>query len=414
MVAARFEGVSKLYRRGERRGSIRQLVQRAFRGPDDDAKDIVKALEDVSFEVQAGESVGLIGPNGAGKTTILKLLSKVTYPTRGSVSTAGRLSGLVQIGAGFHPELSGRDNVFLNGAILGLSRAEVRRCFDEIVEFAGLGEFIDTPVKRYSSGMYARLGFAVAVHVWPDILLIDEVLAVGDVAFQYKSLGKLREFIRSGRTLIFVSHNLHAAQSLCGRILWIERGHVRKDGAPGGVIDRYLTHQHEEFLHSQDGLVRSAQAGIRIEKVVLRDGRGRETDEFAGGDEIVVELHYQVSHRVQAPHFTLGVSDPGLGLLFIATTLLDGWRPGDLHGRGVISCRFHGVSLMPKAYQLWAEVRDEQGLGYLVAWRPLRGFRVTAPPPELAGRLDETASIAHLRNTAPIYVPHAWQKTESA
>ncbi|MBV8096733.1 MAG: ATP-binding cassette domain-containing protein, partial [Acetobacteraceae bacterium] len=203
------------------------------------------ALKDVSFEVERGEVLGIIGRNGAGKSTLLKVLSRITEPTRGRVVLRGRVASLLEVGTGFHPELTGRENIHLNGAILGMARAEIRRKFDEIIAFAGVEKFIDTPVKRYSSGMYVRLAFAVAAHLQPDILVVDEVLAVGDAEFQQKCLGKMDEVSRSeGRTVLFVSHNLSIIEKLCKRCIWLDGGSVREIGSAAAVIKGYLSFGH--------------------------------------------------------------------------------------------------------------------------------------------------------------------------
>jgi lipopolysaccharide transport system ATP-binding protein len=198
------------------------------------------ALRDVSFEVSAGDVVGVIGRNGAGKSTLLKILSRITEPSEGRVVLGGRAASLLEVGTGFHPELTGRENIYLNGAILGMTRAEIRRNFDSIVDFAEVAQFLDTPVKRYSSGMYVRLAFAVAAHLQPDILVVDEVLAVGDAEFQKKSLGKMHEVSRGGRTVLFVSHNMAAVQALCRSAVWLDRGRVAATGPTADVIGKYL------------------------------------------------------------------------------------------------------------------------------------------------------------------------------
>jgi lipopolysaccharide transport system ATP-binding protein len=222
---------------GLMRASTSLLRGRAARSPDE---EYFWALKDVSFTVGAGEIVGVIGPNGAGKSTLLKILSRITWPTTGRAEIHGRVGSLLEVGTGFHPELTGRENIALNGAILGMRRAEIERNFAAIVDFAEVERFIDTPVKHYSSGMYLRLAFAVAAHLEPETLLIDEVLAVGDASFQKKCLGKMGEVSRAGRTVFFVSHNMTAVQSLCDRVLWLSNGRLRDDGAAARVISSYL------------------------------------------------------------------------------------------------------------------------------------------------------------------------------
>src|SRR5881275_1598668 len=246
----RAEGVSKQYRIGKSKEdfpTLRDALAGAVRSPLRWAKAAARpatptfwALRDVGFEVAPGEVVGIIGRNGAGKSTLLKILSRITEPTEGRVRIKGRVASLLEVGTGFHPELTGRENIFLNGTILGMRRAEIVRRFDEIVEFAGVGRFLDTPVKRYSSGMQVRLAFAVAAHLEPEILLVDEVLAVGDAEFQEKCLGKMRDVTREGRTVVFVSHNLAAVRALCSRALVLEQGRLVFDGAADDAVERYL------------------------------------------------------------------------------------------------------------------------------------------------------------------------------
>lgn len=266
-VVIRVEGLSKKYLLGQRAGSaggLRHAIEEAVAAPFRWAKGVVSgantprsprgdmefwALRDVTFDVRRGEVVGIIGRNGAGKSTLLKVLSRITEPTAGKIGLKGRVASLLEVGTGFHPELSGRENVFLNGAVLGMRQAEVRRKFDEIVAFAGVEQFLDTPVKRYSSGMYVRLAFAVAAHLEPEILIVDEVLAVGDSEFQKKCLDKMREVTDGGRTVLFVSHNLSAVAALCGRAIYLKTGKVIMSGESGAVIARYqgdVAHQESE------------------------------------------------------------------------------------------------------------------------------------------------------------------------
>ncbi len=257
-VAIRVSGLSKLYRIGaaqQRQDTLRELITHALTAPLRRARALARgesygaaglteelwALKDVSFEVKHGEVVGIIGRNGAGKSTLLKILSRITEPTAGRVELYGRVGSLLEVGTGFHGELTGRENIYLNGAILGMSRAEIERKFDEIVAFAGVERFIDTPVKHYSSGMGLRLGFAVAAHLEPEILIVDEVLAVGDAEFQKKCLGKMQDVAGEGRTVLFVSHNMAAVQSLCRSCIWLKDGQVVEIGETGQVVSRYLS-----------------------------------------------------------------------------------------------------------------------------------------------------------------------------
>src|SRR5213594_1123653 len=256
-IAIRVEGISKHYRIGARQeryytlhDTLTEAVARPFQklaaffsrngaGPRTPEASSIWALKDVSFEVKRGEVVGIIGRNGAGKSTLLKILSRITEPTEGRARIHGRVGSLLEVGTGFHPELTGRENIFLNGAILGMRREEIKRKFDEIVAFAEIEKFLDTPVKRYSSGMYVRLAFAVAAHLEPEILLVDEVLAVGDINFQKKCLGKMGDVARAGRTVVLVSHQLNQIRRLCHRVVWIDEGSVRQDGPTHGVVSTY-------------------------------------------------------------------------------------------------------------------------------------------------------------------------------
>ena len=257
------ENISKIYRLGQiSSGTLGEDIKRSIarlRGQPDPYKKVTEyydesavhiALHDVSFEVKDGEVLGIIGKNGAGKSTLLKILSRITSPTSGKIKMKGRVASLLEVGTGFHPELSGRENIFLNAAILGMNKVEVTRKFDEIVEFSGVSKFIDTPVKRYSSGMYVRLAFAVAAHLEPEILIVDEVLAVGDADFQKKCLGKMKDVSSNhGRTVLFVSHNMEAVKNLCQRVILLEKGGVIEVGNPSSIINSYFKRNTNYFSH---------------------------------------------------------------------------------------------------------------------------------------------------------------------
>jgi lipopolysaccharide transport system ATP-binding protein len=244
--------VSKRYTIGAQKdGSLRGTLAGLIGSKSANKQEEFWALNDVSFEIKKGEVIGIIGKNGAGKSTLLKILSQITKPTSGRIEISGRVASLLEVGTGFHPELSGRENIYLNGTILGMTRQEVKDKFDEIVAFSGVEKFIDTPVKHYSSGMYVRLAFAVAAHLEPEILIIDEVLAVGDAEFQKRCLGKMKEVAGHGRTVIFVSHNMEAVKSLCERAVFLESGYVVKDASPAEVIDFYLQRQSGSILEQE-------------------------------------------------------------------------------------------------------------------------------------------------------------------
>jgi ABC-type polysaccharide/polyol phosphate transport system ATPase subunit len=288
-VALEFDSVWKKFQRGEIHDSLRDLLPAltsvlfSRKGHGELHEREFWALQDVSFHIRRGEAWGIIGANGAGKSTILKLLSKVLKPTRGKINVHGKMSALIEVGAGFHPDLTGRENVYLNGCILGMKRQEIARKFDEIVEFAGISEFIDMPVKRYSSGMYARLGFAVAAHVDPEILLVDEVLSVGDMAFQKKCMDRMHRLVAEGTTVIFVSHNLQAVQMLCSSALLLKTGEVAALGTTAEVMSKYLCTPSESSvskfptwiggisLHGDDGIKANFYSGERAHlRIVVR------------------------------------------------------------------------------------------------------------------------------------------------
>ncbi len=255
------------------------------------------ALHDVSFTVQPGERIGIIGRNGAGKSTLLKILSQITSPTTGEIRLHGRIASLLEVGTGFHPELTGRENIYLNGAILGMKKWEIRKKFDEIVAFSEIGKFLDTPVKRYSSGMYVRLAFAVAAHLEPEILIVDEVLAVGDFQFQKKCLGKMQSVANSGRTVIFVSHNLGAVRQLCDRCILLDKGTIIANGPTNEAIERYIAQQVPQervFLQSHD-----ESKKMHLRKVQLNPQKGATSNDTPFDEDLKIHIEYEVNQGVQ-------------------------------------------------------------------------------------------------------------------
>jgi lipopolysaccharide transport system ATP-binding protein len=286
------------------------------------AEHTIWALKDVSFEVQPGMVMGIIGANGSGKSTLLKVLSQITQPTAGRIAIHGRISSLLEVGTGFHPELTGRENIFLNGAILGMSRREIKRKFDEIVEFAEIGQFLDTPVKRYSSGMYVRLAFAVAAHLEPEILVLDEVLAVGDAAFQKKCLGKMGRVAKQGLTVLFVSHNMSAISGLCERVLVLEKGGVAFDGPTRAGIDRYMGAVSKSAGGDlQNALHSGPRRYGRITSFTLVNEAGLPCDSFFMGDTLAVELEIACTQRLALPELGIALQNSmGMNLqLFVST-----------------------------------------------------------------------------------------------
>jgi lipopolysaccharide transport system ATP-binding protein len=278
--------------------------------------ETVWALRDTSFEVRPGEVLGIIGSNGAGKTTLLKILSRITEPTEGQARLHGRVGSLLEVGTGFHPELTGRENLFLNGAILGMKRSEIARKFDQIVAFADIDRFIDTPVKRYSSGMYVRLAFAVAAHLEPEILLVDEVLAVGDAAFQRKCLGKMGDVARGGRTVLLVSHNMGAIRQLCRRCLWIEKGRIRQDGAAGAVVDAYLAASDASGETGLATFAASPEKSSQLRGAQLLNAKGEPCTRFTCDEPVVVELLYEVRRALNGLYGCFQVSrDDGTAVM---------------------------------------------------------------------------------------------------
>ncbi|MEL7061670.1 MAG: ABC transporter ATP-binding protein [Acidobacteriota bacterium] len=341
--------------------------------------EAIPAIDDISFEVPAGQAVGLIGSNGSGKSTLLKLAAGILRPTSGTIQVDGRVAALIELGAGFHPEISGRENIFINGAVLGLGRRQIEERFDDIVEFSGLASFIDEPVKTYSSGMYVRLGFAVAIHTDPDVLMVDEVLSVGDEAFAHRCLRRIEEMLGRGKTLLLVSHSLELVEEICDRALWLEKGVLRHDGHPRRVIDAYreaiaesegeahrreLESREEEEDEDEAEVLRwgSRQAEIVRVRVLVE---GEERYHLRTGEEVAFEIEVEVHETLDDFAFGVAVATPRGHEVWGTNTDLAGFKPERLHaGRCVVRLVCPELRLAAGEYLIDIAVHAPDGTPY--------------------------------------------------
>ena len=407
--------VTKLYRRYAYRRQFSTLKSALLKGSlasELEPHEVLRAVDDVSLSVAAGATIGLIGRNGSGKSTLLKLVAGITRPTTGTVDVRGRISALIELGAGFHPEISGRENIFINGVMLGLAKREIARRFDEIVEFAELEDFIDSPVKTYSSGMYMRLGFAVAVHVDPDVLLVDEVLAVGDEGFSLKCLDKFADFKRRGKTILLVTHSLSLVERYCDEAVWMDAGRMRGHGDPRQVVHAYTTdvaRSEERTLASAD---RKAQAAVgaegetadeavteqpvvareppgdmfraaegrwglgpvRIDRVTLeRDGA--EAHVFQSGDRLAIRLAVRTPEPVHDFVFGISIFNAEGVCCYGTNTDIEEFEPVELAGTGEVTFAIDSLDLVEGTYKLDVAAHTRQGLQYDYH-RLLHTFRV--------------------------------------
>lgn len=347
------DGVSKTFRvHHERSNSLKQFI--AARGRN--RYEEFYALRDVSFEVPQGQAFGVIGHNGSGKSTLLKCMAGILRPNAGRIDVHKRMSALLELGAGFHPDLTGRDNVFLNAAILGMSRPEIAKRFDQIVDFSGLEQFIDTPVKAYSSGMYVRLAFAVAINVDPEMLLIDEILAVGDVTFQQKCMEKFVDFREEGRTLVLVTHDLASVRNFCDQAVWLEHGRLVDEGSPADLVDRYT----ESMLADPDAAktVEGARRGsgeIRVDRVeMLVDGQ--RVFRIRTGDRVTFRLHYSARERVRNPVFAVKIGALGGALVTQPCTRDTQQVPAWIEGSGVVDVEMDAIPLLKGPHVVHTEI----------------------------------------------------------
>ena len=432
-AAIRVSGVSKLYRRmapGYHLRTLKSALLDRSLTAGLRPEETIQALDDLSFEVEPGEAFGVIGSNGSGKSTLLKILAGILRPSRGTVEVDGRVAALIELGAGFHPEISGRENIYINGVVLGLSRAEVERRFDDIVEFSGLGDFIDEPVKNYSSGMYVRLGFSVAIHTDPDVLLVDEVLAVGDEAFSHRCLRRIEEFLATGRTVLLVSHSLGLVEEFCTRVLWLDGGRKRVLGSPRRVADAYRQavaeeegREHQRAKEARESEIErddsppredgepAGQAtpeaetatatepgtepesepkpdsateprrwGSRQAEIVgarLVDSSGAERYHFASGESVTFELDLEAHEELADVVFGVGIFTPRGVECFGTNTHLEGFVSSRLAGRATARLTCENLRLAPGEYLLDVAVHARDGNPYDYHRRIL-SFTVTA------------------------------------
>ncbi|HLY34434.1 MAG TPA: ABC transporter ATP-binding protein [Jatrophihabitantaceae bacterium] len=349
------DDVSKRFRMyRERNNSLKAALMRGRRA----SYDEFWALRDVSFEIPTGSTFGLIGENGSGKSTLLKCIARILRPDGGTIESVGSLAALLELGSGFHPELSGRDNVYLNGSILGMRKAEVDAKFDSIVDFAGIAEFIDQPVKNYSSGMYVRLGFSVAINVEPDILLVDEVLAVGDANFQDKCMEKFAEFRRSGRTVVIVSHAMGSMRSLCDEAVWLAHGKVQAAGAAAEIVDDYVDQGHAEREVLESGATRWGSGEVRITNVDLLGPDGLPSRHLHTGDDITLRIEYAAAEPIKRPVFGFSLENIDGVYVWAHNTFDAGYRMDEIDGKGSIELRIPSLMLQPGTFDLIAGVVD--------------------------------------------------------
>jgi ABC-type polysaccharide/polyol phosphate transport system ATPase subunit len=376
--AVTVENVSKRFRLyHERNQSLKAALMRKRRA----VVEEFWALQDVSFEVPEGTTFGLIGENGSGKSTLMKCMAKILRPDSGKLTVTGKVSALLELGAGFHPELSGRENVYLNGSILGISQRDLTRKFDEIVDYAGIGEFIDQPVKNYSSGMYVRLGFSVAINVDPDVLLVDEVLAVGDEAFQRKCGEKFAELREQGKTIVLVSHSMVAVHNLCDKVAWLDHGKVKMLDSARKVVDEYTgTVQVDRKADGDTGSRWGSGEGV-LDAVELLDATGTPVTQTHTGQAVTVRLHYRVLEPIERPNF-------GIVFQTVDGTHVSGPNSRDggmaierLEGNGHVDLHIERLLLVPGTYDVSASIHDWAGLHPYDVRRHVLRFQVEPGEP---------------------------------
>ncbi len=368
MKAIRFQNVTKKYKLGLKKDSLRDIIPAFLKRAkisNEKPEGEFLALDNVSFDVEKGEVLGIIGQNGAGKTTTLKLLSRITNPSKGSIEVNGKMSALIEVGAGFHPDLTGRENIYLNGSILGLKKKELDGKFDQIVEFAELEKFIDTPVRFYSSGMYVRLGFSISAHIEPEILLIDEVLSVGDMRFQMKCLNVMEKLKKSGTTIVFISHNLITVKGLCTRTILLSKGHIIADGDTEKVINTYRIRAYDVSKHSENASSKGKSEINPDKEAAIRgvdffDSNGNLKNQFTTGEKVIIRLKYNAFKKINNPVFGVAICRADGVYCYGTDTMIDKMLIEKIEGEGYIDIIYKNMPLLPGKYYTNVGIYEKQ------------------------------------------------------
>ncbi|MCJ7582976.1 MAG: ABC transporter ATP-binding protein, partial [Candidatus Aminicenantes bacterium] len=380
MAAITVENVTRIYQKYSSRHRFKTFKSALIKGdlfksmkPD----EIVTALKDVSFEVEEGTAFGAIGENGSGKSTLLKIVTGIVKPTSGNVTVNGKVSALIELGAGFHPEITGRENIFINGIMLGLSKKEITEKFDEIVRFAELEEFIDAPVKTYSSGMYMRLGFSIAINVNPDVLLVDEVLSVGDAAFVPKCLDRIDDFRRRKKTILFVSHDLATVRKICDKVVWLKEGVIQTIGEPNRVVDAYLqdvADKQEEDFEKRTQRVnkeeiydenrrenRWGKREVEITKTIITNADGKEKHVFSPDEGMIIEVNVEAYSEIKDFAFGIGLFNSQGICCYGTNTIIEELEPASISGKGKVHLKIDRLNLVNGTYYLDIAVHKRDG-----------------------------------------------------
>lgn len=400
--AVRFENVTKTYRRADARyGSLRQSVKNLLAGRSISPPIRKSALVNLDLSIAEGGSYALLGPNGAGKTTALRLITRISAPSEGIIRVRGRVGALMEVGSGIHPELTGRENIWLYGSILGLGRRRIAARFDEIVAFAELDSSIDRQVKYFSSGMQLRLGFAIAAFLEPDIFVVDEALAVGDAGFQAKCVRRMGDLVREGRTLIFVSHNLPAVEGLCSEGALLIDGKLTAAGPVRNVLADYLRWIDRQRM--QPAREERGHGDVKLVEARCVDSTGRERYQFRSGEGIAIQLRFRAERPVSRPHVNVGITDGRPGVLVQPSMLLDGRAPNAVEGTWVCTCTIRSLPLRPRLYYVFCDIFDQSGHAQLMSWTEATTFSIE-PSQDAPGPLGVTGeSIA-----GPVVVEYDW------